>query len=67
MGQPISQFLPPPPPTSPLAIYTFVLYICVSIFALQIGSSITMAQWVKNLPLMQEIRVQSLGWEDPLE
>jgi len=22
---------------------------------------------VKNLPEMQEIRVQSLGWEDPLE
>ena len=29
-----------------------------------------MAQWVKNLPAMQEIqkmRVQSLGQEDPLE
>ena len=29
-----------------------------------------MAQWVKNLPAMQETqetRVQSLGWEDPLE
>ena len=29
-----------------------------------------MAQWVKYLPAMQEIRetlVQSLGWEDPLE
>ena len=22
---------------------------------------------VKNLPTMQEIQVQSLGWEDPLE
>ena len=22
---------------------------------------------VKNLPVMQEVRVQSLGWEDPLE
>ena len=22
---------------------------------------------VKNLPVMQETRVQSLGWEDPLE
>ena len=22
---------------------------------------------VKNLPAMQEIRVRSLGWEDPLE
>ena len=25
------------------------------------------AQLVKNLPAMQEICVQSLGWEDPLE
>ena len=24
-------------------------------------------QLVKNLPTMQETRVQSLGWEDPLE
>ena len=26
-----------------------------------------MAQTVKNLPATQETRVQSLGWEDPLE
>ena len=26
-----------------------------------------MTQLVKNLPAMQETRVQSLGWEDPLE
>ena len=25
------------------------------------------AQSVKNLPAMQEIQVQSLGWEDPLK
>ena len=25
------------------------------------------AQMVKNLPAMQETRVQSLGWDDPLE
>ena len=25
------------------------------------------AQLVKNLPVMQETLVQSLGWEDPLE
>ena len=25
------------------------------------------AQMVKNLPAMQEMQVQSLGWEDPLE
>ena len=26
-----------------------------------------MAQMVKNLPAMQETRVRSLDWEDPLE
>ena len=26
-----------------------------------------MTQMVKNLPAVQEIWVQSLGWEDPLE
>ena len=26
-----------------------------------------MAQTVKDLPSMQETRVRSLGWEDPLE
>ena len=26
-----------------------------------------MAQMVKNPPAMEETRVQSLGWEDPLE
>ena len=26
-----------------------------------------MAQWVKNLPAMQETGVSSLGWEDLLE
>ena len=26
-----------------------------------------MAQMVKNLPAMQEMQVQLLGWEDPLE
>ena len=25
------------------------------------------AQMVKNLPAMQEVRAQSLAWEDPLE
>ena len=25
------------------------------------------AQVVKNLPAMREMKVQSLGWEDPLE
>ena len=32
------------------------------------GPAITLvAQTVKNLPAMQETRVRSLGWEDPLE
>ena len=35
---PISQFIPPPPPLSPLGVHTIVLYICVSISALQTGS-----------------------------
>ena len=26
-----------------------------------------MAQWVKNLPAMQEVWVRFLNWEDPLE
>ena len=26
-----------------------------------------LAQMVKNLPAMQEMGIQSLGWEDPLE
>ena len=29
-----------------------------------------MAQWVQNMPAMQEtqgMQIQSLGWEDPLE
>ena len=30
------------------------------------GASLV-AQTVKNLPTMQDTRVQSLGWEDPLE
>ena len=28
---------------------------------------VLVAQIVKNLPAMHETRVQSLGWEDPLE
>ena len=29
--------------------------------------SFLMAQLVKNLPVMQEAWVRSLGWEDPME
>ena len=43
MSIPISQFITPPPlppPLSPLGVHTFVLYICVSISALQTSSSV---------------------------
>ena len=44
MSIPISQFITPPPHTPPplpqLGVHTFVLYICVSISALQTGSSV---------------------------
>ena len=36
------------------------------ILAIDIGASLV-AQLVKNLPAVQETRVLSLGWEDPLE
>ena len=39
-------------------------------FDIQLGPDLLdslVAQTVKNLPAMQEIRLQSLGWEDPLE
>ena len=39
MSIPISQFIPPPP-LSPLGVHTFVLYVCVSISALQTDSSV---------------------------
>ena len=36
-------------------------------YPLQYSWASLVAQVVKNLPAMQEIWVQSLGWEDPLE
>ena len=33
----------------------------------ELNLSTLVTQMVKNLPAMQETRVQSLGWEDPLE
>ena len=36
-------------------------------YPLQYSWTSLVAQLVKNLPAMWEIRVQSLGWEDPLE
>ena len=32
-----------------------------------LSGAFLVAQMVKNLPIMQETWVQSLGWEDPLE
>ena len=39
----------------------------VCLFDIKIFLSWRVAQWVKRLPTMRETRVQSLGWEDPLE
>ena len=36
-------------------------------YPLQYSWASLVAQLVENLPAMQETRVQSLGWEDPLE
>ena len=36
-------------------------------YPLQYSWASLVAQLVKNLPAVQETRVQSLGWEDPLE
>ena len=68
---PISQFIPLL--LFPFGIHVFVLYVCVSVSALQIGSPISIssaslvAQLVKNPPAMRETLVQFLGQEDPLE
>ena len=43
-----------------MANFVFLEYTVVYVTSL-------VAQKVKNLPAMQEIGVQSLGWEDPLE
>ena len=36
-------------------------------YPLQYSQASLVAQLVKNPPVMQETRVQSLGWEDPME
>ena len=36
-------------------------------YPLQYSRASLVAQLVKNLPVVQETWVQSLGWEDPLE
>ena len=37
------------------------------VYPLQYSWASEVSQMVKNLPAMQETKVQSLGWEDPLE
>ena len=54
--------------SSYLASYTSS-YLAFIIFQLLGASSVNKAlksRWIKNLPAMQETRVQSLGWEHPL-
>ena len=41
--------------------------LCVLHFFSCLVETSLVAQTIKRLPTMQEIRVQSLGWEDPLE
>ena len=39
----------------------------MNIFNFSMQDCSLVAQMVKNLPAVQETRVQSLGWKDPLE
>ena len=41
----------------------YILLVCI----LYTYRGVTSGSVVKNLPAAQEMRVQSLGWEDPLE
>ena len=43
-----------------------IFMISISMFDLVLGASLV-AQLVKNPPAIQETRVQSLNWENPLE
>ena len=36
-------------------------------FSTSFGKDSQVAQWLKKPPAMQEMKIQSLGWEDPLE
>ena len=42
----------------------FVSHVCINIYLLK---GFPGGSAVKNLPAMQEVQVQSLGWKDPLE
>ena len=45
----------------------FVCLLACLLFFFFLSSNLNMAQMVKNLPAMQETRVQSLDGEEPLE
>ena len=44
-----------------------ILQLCKNCLSVSYFETSLVAQLVRNLPAMQETRVQSLGWEDPLE
>ena len=44
-------------------IFNFIIFLCACL----LSESSLMTQMIKNLPATQEIRVQSMSWEDPLE
>ena len=52
--------------TIALTIWTFVGKVISLLFNMVSRASLV-AQMVKNLPAVQEMWVQSLGWEDSLE
>ena len=56
------------PPGQPLSYHFYFLWLITiaKLFARWFSYSLV-AQLVKNLPALWETRVQSLGWEDPLE
>ena len=53
-------------PHSLLTTPAFLIRACCLLSCLG-PSSFPVAQTVKHLPIMQETRVRSLGWKDPLE
>ena len=54
-----------------ICVYFFLRYSVISlrysVIRLMLCLVALVAQWVNNLPAIQETWVQSLGWEDPLE
>ena len=42
------------------------IFLILTVLAMSSLVSFLMARLVKNLPAVQETRVQSMGWEDPL-